>query len=230
MGREIEAILLERDHRVVATMDSVASRGWEDAENGSCDIAFEFSRPDQASKNIERCLHQNLPVVCGTTGWFDDYRQIGELCEGGQKTLFYASNFSLGVNIMLRLGDWLAKRMAPHGDYRPSIEEIHHAGKLDKPSGTALTLVERVLGSYPKMMGWTAEPEAEGNRIPVTSRREGKVYGIHSLEFRSSVDRISVRHEAFGRRGFAVGAVMAAEWVVENGRKGLLGMEDFLMI
>ena len=220
MGHEIEKVLIERGHTVVATFD-INNADQMVAENlRKADVAIEFTSPTTAYDNIRRCIEAGVPVLSGSTGWTERKAEIDELCRQQGGAFFYSSNYSLGVNVMFRLNRWLAKVMAGLPQYDVKIEETHHIHKLDAPSGTAATLAAE--------MG-----EASGGRLSVAkediiSYREGEVPGIHTITYDSEEDTLTVSHSAKSRRGLALGAVLAAEWLV--GRKGVFSMDDFLAI
>lgn len=222
MGKAIASIAKERGHEIVAIVDP-------DTQEGTliqAEVAINFSVPDAAVSNIKSALQIGVPVVCGTTGWLDQIAEIENYCQKQNSAFLYASNFSIGVNLFFSLNKKLAQLMHPHSDYIAKIEEIHHIHKLDAPSGTAITLAEGVLdnSNYQK---WVLEENKESNHeLPIHSIREGEVPGTHSIHFQGANDLISIRHEALNRNGFALGAVVAAEWIV--GKKGIFRMKDVL--
>ena len=222
MGKAIASIAKERGHEVVAIVDPDTQEG----TLSQAEVAINFSVPDAAVNNIKSALKIGVPVVCGTTGWLDQIAEIEAYCQKQNSAFLYASNFSIGVNLFFSLNEKLAQLMHPHSDYTAKIVEIHHIHKLDAPSGTAITLAEGVLdnSSYQK---WVIEENKESNHeLPIHSIREGEVPGIHSIHFQGANDLISIRHEALNRNGFALGAVVAAEWIV--GKKGIFRMKDVL--
>ncbi|AMD85677.1 dihydrodipicolinate reductase [Capnocytophaga haemolytica] len=222
MGKAIEQIAVERGHEVVLKIDKdSAPYNIEEAE-----VAIEFSTPATAFANITNCITHQVPVVAGTTGWLSDYDKAVELCQQHHSALLYASNFSVGVNVFFALNKMLAKLMAPLKDYDVAIEEIHHTQKLDAPSGTAITLAEGIIAHSDKV-GWKLG-NAPKDEIPIEAKRIGDVAGIHSITYRSEVDTIEIKHSAHSRKGFAIGAVMAAEWIA--GKKGIFTMNDVLGI
>ena len=232
MGRTIEALATARGHTTVAIDDDQEDR-WEALNEQPVDVAIEFSQPDAAVGNIRRCLERGIPVLSGTTGWLDQKPALDDYCRQQDGTFFYASNFSIGVNLFFRLNAWLAETMGSYSDYQPSVEEIHHTEKKDAPSGTALTLVEGMLPALPKKTAWVLQEGEQGvnvtdEQIVVRSVREGSVPGTHIVRYRSEVDGIEIRHEAYSRQGFAQGALRVAEWLPE--KKGVLGMNDFLAL
>lgn len=220
MGKMIEQIAQERGHRIVAKID-------EDSTNvdfGSMDVAIDFSTPDAAFNNITGCFKHGVPVISGTTGWLDRYSDAVSHCEQNKGAFIYASNFSLGVNIFFELNEQLAKMMAGLQQYKVSMEEIHHTQKLDAPSGTAISLAEGIIQNttYEK---WELDTSEE-KTISIHSIREGMVPGTHSITYESDVDSIEIKHKAHNRQGFALGAVIAAEWI--QGKTGVFTMKDVL--
>ncbi len=225
MGHEIEKIALAHSHVIALTIDN--EQDWKEKEPQlkDCDVAIEFSMPAIVVENIYKCFEAGVPVVVGTTGWYDQFQTITERCTNTKNTLFFASNYSIGVNIFSDINRKLASLMQTYPSYLPAMEEIHHMQKLDAPSGTAISLANDIIAENPRLTKFTtAEPGC--GEIPVRSIREGSVSGTHSITWKSDIDQITIIHEAFNRRGFAVGAVMAAEWV--QGRKGVFTMKDML--
>ncbi|MCW5520997.1 4-hydroxy-tetrahydrodipicolinate reductase [Aureitalea sp. L0-47] len=220
MGKTIEALVKEAGYEVVYTSDKDLERGvFKEA-----DVAIEFSTPEAAFENIQKCLKEGIPVVSGTTGWLDKYDEVLKLCEDRNGSFIYASNFSIGVNLFFGLNEYLAKQMKQRSEYDVRISETHHTQKKDAPSGTAITLVEDILENL-GYSNWFLEGTT-GDGVPIKARREGDVKGIHEIEYRSEVDKISIRHEAFNRDGFARGALLAAEWL--QNKKGVFSMKDVL--
>lgn len=226
MGHEIEKIALNRGHEVVCTIDINEDDKFESPEFKSADVAIEFTSPQSAYNNYKRAFAANVPVVSGTTGWLEHIDEIKKECTDNGKTFFYASNFSLGVNLFFALNKKLAKMMNQFKDYDVRMEETHHIHKLDAPSGTAITLAEGVLENIDAKKEWALDEAKTESDLLITSFREGEVPGIHSVIYESEVDSIQITHDAKSRQGFALGAVMAAEFT--NGKKGFLGMEDML--
>lgn len=220
MGKVIEKIALERGHIIVLKKDQDAS--FEGLKNA--DIAIDFSIPESAVVNISECLNTNIPVISGTTGWLADYNKMVDLCVAKNGSFIYGSNFSLGVNIFFELNEYLAKMMANLNQYKVSMEEIHHTQKLDAPSGTAITLAEGVV-KHTQYSNWTLETPI-GNEIHIEAKRIENIPGTHSVFYDSTVDQIEIKHTAHNRDGFALGAVIAAEWLV--GKKGVFTMKDVL--
>ncbi|MBO5662081.1 MAG: 4-hydroxy-tetrahydrodipicolinate reductase [Tidjanibacter sp.] len=221
MGHEIEKVLLERGHNVVQKIDIDNREATLTAEGmKGVDVAIEFTSPATAYDNIERCLKLGVPVLSGSTGWIERKAEIDALCNELGGAFFYSSNYSLGVNVLFRLNRWLAKAMAAFPQYSVKIEETHHIHKLDAPSGTAASLAAE--------MAETSEGRVAVAKEDIISYREGEVPGIHTITYDSEEDTLVVSHSAKSRRGLALGAVLAAEWLV--GRKGVLSMDDFLTI
>jgi len=223
MGQAIEKFALQRAHQIVFTLDKDSAQG----DLSKADVAINFSVPQSAVANIKSALEKQIPVVSGTTGWLDDYEEVAAFCKAQNTGFLYASNFSIGVNLFFKINTLVAKLMKSHQeDYQPSLEEIHHIHKLDAPSGTALSLADSVLNE-----SLFKEWELDGNsktKLNIHSKREGEVPGTHTVKYTSSIDEISLKHEAFGRDGFALGAIIAAEWLM--GKKGVFGMKDVLNI
>jgi 4-hydroxy-tetrahydrodipicolinate reductase len=220
MGKVIERIALERGHEVVLKKDQDTS--FDGLKNA--DVAIDFSVPDSAVANISECLNNGIPVISGTTGWLVDYPRMVELCNAKNGSFIYGSNFSLGVNVFFELNEYLAKMMANLKQYNVSMEEIHHTQKLDAPSGTAITLAEGVIKNT-NYANWTLETPIS-NEIHIEAKRIENVPGTHSIFYDSEVDQIEIKHTAHSREGFALGAVVAAEWLI--GKKGVFTMKDVL--
>lgn len=229
MGKEIEKIAIERGHQIVCRIDLNSPDSFDSDAFRSAEAAIEFTMPEAAYNNYMNCFKQNVPVVSGTTGWLDKLPQIKEMCQSQGKTFFYASNFSLGVNIFFAINKQLAKLMTKADGYDVKMTEVHHTQKLDAPSGTAITLAEGVLENYPHKKSWTLANDnanIKTDELAITAVREGQVPGIHTITYESEVDEITIHHSAKSRKGFAFGAVLAAEYVKDH--KGFLGMNDLL--
>ncbi len=236
MGHEVEQIALQRGHEIVARIDKdkdLETQRLRDSETHDI-VAIEFSTPATALENIHRCFDMNIPVVCGTTGWYEHLDEIKERCEKEQQTFFYAPNFSIGMNITFMLNRQLAKLSEKYG-YKISLTETHHIHKLDKPSGTAVKLAEDIIENNENYKSWELnqftidnEQLTIGNVLQVEAIREGDVFGIHEVKAESDCDVIQLRHEAFSRKGFATGAVIAAEFLL--GKKGVFTMNDLFKI
>ncbi len=226
MGREIEKIALTRGHKIVLKVDVDNANTYTVEELKQADAAIEFSTPDTAIANIYKCFEANVPVVVGTTGWLDKLNEVTAKCESENKGLFYASNFSIGVNLFFKLSEQMAKLMNAYPDYKPSIEEIHHIHKLDAPSGTAITLAEHVLSQTPGKSKWVNNETQEQEELGIVSKRIEEVPGTHTITYTSEIDELSLEHKAYNRKGFALGAVVAAEWMKE--KQGVYGMKDLM--
>lgn len=224
MGHEIEKIAIERGHTIVSIIDVNNTQDFDSKEFKSADVAVEFSTPESAINNYRRAFASNVPVVAGTTGWLEHMDEVKLACEKDGKTFFYASNYSLGVNIFFAVNKYLSKLMNPYTDYDVEMEETHHIHKLDAPSGTAITLAEGVIQNVDRKDRWVLEKEEKPTDIAIHCIREGEVPGNHKVTFKSEYDRITIEHDAKTRKGFAFGAVLAAEFTA--GKKGFLGMND----
>lgn len=225
MGHTIEQIALERGHQIVSIIDiNNAGDIYSDAFK-SADVAIEFTTPATAFDNYMKCFEVGVPVVSGTTGWLSRLDEVKRMCEQEGKTFFYASNFSIGVNIFFALNKYLAKIMNNFPAYDVRMKETHHIHKLDAPSGTAITLAEGILKNIDRKTRWTlADKASRPSDLPIQAIREGEVPGIHEIIYESDADTISIKHDAKNRTGFALGAVIAAEFTA--GKKGFLGMDD----
>ncbi|MBQ3071421.1 MAG: 4-hydroxy-tetrahydrodipicolinate reductase [Tidjanibacter sp.] len=224
MGHEIEKVLRERGHEVVATIDVDNRKEMMTPEVLSqADVAIEFTSPSTAYDNIRTCIEAGVAVLSGSTGWTERKAELDELCRQKGGAFFYSSNYSVGVNVLFRLNRWLAAVMGRMPQYEVGIEEVHHIHKLDAPSGTAATLAEE--------MRVASGGALDVKREDIVSVREGEVPGIHTITYDSEEDTLTVSHSAKSRRGLALGAVLAAEWLVaDGGRKGVFSMDDFLKI
>ncbi len=222
MGKEIEKIAISRGHEIVIRKDV------NDIINiNLADVAIDFSVPFAAFDNISNCINNNVPVISGTTGWLDKYHDAVALCKEKNSAFIYASNYSLGVNIFFELNKQLAKMMSNLEDYNISMEEIHHTKKLDAPSGTAITLAEGIIENTSKE-NWKLDDKTSAENIPIVAKRIPNVPGTHTVWYDSEVDSIEIKHTAHSRKGFALGAVVAAEWII--GKKGVFSMKDVLNI
>ena len=225
MGHAIEQIALQRGHEIVSVIDVNNQEDFTSDAFKSADVAIEFSMPAVAMDNYRRAFAAGVPVVSGTTGWLEHLPEIKEACKAGQ-TFFYASNFSLGVNIFFALNKYLAKIMNDFPAYDVRMVETHHVHKLDAPSGTAITLAEGLIDNIERKNKWVEGKEPAEDEIGICSVREGEVPGIHTVIYESDVDTISITHDAKSRMGFALGAVIAAEFTCV--KKGFLTMQDML--
>lgn len=224
MGKEIENVAAGRSHSIVLKANSKSNLNAEALSNS--DVALDFSTPLSAPHNILQCFDVNVPVVVGTTGWLDQFEEIKQQCIDKNQALFYAPNFSIGVNIFFEINRKLARIMNKQDGYDVSIEETHHAEKLDAPSGTAIKLAEDIVDMNDKKAGWTNSETKNNSDLQITSNRENNITGSHIVKYHSDVDDIKIMHVAHQRKGFAAGAVLAAEWIM--GKKGVFGMKDLL--
>lgn len=223
MGKTIEQIALKRGHKIVLTVD----KDDEGYDITKADVAIDFSIPMVAFQNISNCINNGVPVISGTTGWLEHFDKAVAMCHEKQGAFIYASNFSLGVNIFFELNKTLAKMMRALNQYHVSMEEIHHTQKLDAPSGTAISLANGIIANNNNYEAWKLDEAAE-KTIPITAKRIADVPGTHTVTYQSDVDTISIEHVAHTREGFALGAVIAAEWLV--GKTGVFTMNDVLNI
>ncbi|MBD3725170.1 MAG: 4-hydroxy-tetrahydrodipicolinate reductase [Flavobacteriaceae bacterium] len=222
MGKVIERIALERGHEIVLR------KGSQDSFDGlkNADVAIDFSVPSSAVLNVSTCFNTGIPVICGTTGWLEQYEEMVALCNEKNGSFIYGSNFSLGVNIFFELNEYLAKMMSNLKQYKVSMEEIHHTQKLDAPSGTAISLANGIIKNT-SYENWTLD-NANDTEIHIDAKRIENVPGTHSIFYDSNVDQIEIKHTAHSREGFALGSVIAAEWLL--GKKGVFTMKDVLGI
>jgi 4-hydroxy-tetrahydrodipicolinate reductase len=223
MGKTIERIALERGHEIAGRIDI---DNQQDLDTVVADAAIEFSHPDAAFHNITRCLDRNIPVVSGTTGWLTRKPEVEALAKKNNGTFFYASNYSLGVNIFFKLNEYLARMMSSFKGYDITLEEIHHTEKKDAPSGTAITLAEAILKYTDSKNSWVNVESGKPEELSIKSFRIDQVPGTHLVKYSSLIDDLEIKHVAHTREGFALGAVMVAEWIRD--KKGVLSMDDFL--
>lgn len=226
MGRMIETVCHERGHTISCILNQAVDYELQKEKILKANLLIDFSQPDSAMDNIRFCLENHVPIVVGTTGWHQHLEEVKQLCDLHQGSLFYAPNFSLGMNIVFRLNKQLAK-MLRNSDYHFSLKEVHHTRKLDAPSGTAIHLASDIISIHNSLKSWQIDDSNDKTILPVFVERVGEVNGIHEISARSVEDLIVIRHEAFSRRGFAVGAVLAAEYLQD--KKGLHNMEDLLL-
>lgn len=222
MGQAIEKIAIERGHEIVIRKDLEPL----ELDLSIADAAIDFSHPTAAYDNIKSCIEAKVPVVSGTTGWLDRYQEIERYCRDKDGSFIYASNFSIGVNLFFNLNTYLAEMMSKIDEYKVDMEEIHHIHKLDAPSGTAISLANDIL-NHTEHKKWTIDSPEE-DELQIHVKREGEVPGTHSIKYESSIDAIEIKHTAFNRTGFALGAVVAAEWL--KSRKGVYNMKDVLSL
>ncbi len=223
MGKIIEKIAITRGHSIVLKINE----NIESYDITVADIAIDFSTPQAAAKNISKCIKNGIPIVSGTTGWLNDYENIVSLCNEHNGAFIYASNFSLGVIIFYELNKTLAKLMQDHSQYKIEIQEIHHTNKLDAPSGTAITLAEDIIDNS-NYKEWQLGESNNVNIIPIHAKRVDEIPGTHIINYKSSIDKIVISHEANNREGFGLGAVIASEWLL--GKTGIFTMKDVLNI
>jgi 4-hydroxy-tetrahydrodipicolinate reductase len=226
MGKAIEEIALGRGHEIVLRISHDNAKDLNASTIAKADVAIEFSNPDNAKNNILCCLNAQVPVVSGTTGWLPDLPFVQEQCKSLDGSFLYASNFSVGVNLFFELNKKLAELMKPYPAYETCIEEIHHTQKKDAPSGTAITLAEQIISNSNTKKSWVNSPTDDQHQLSIISKREDEVPGTHSIKYSSVIDDIEIIHTAHNRKGFAFGAVLAAEYIVKN--KGIFNMKDVL--
>lgn len=222
MGKTIEKMALERGHEIILKIN----KDTKNYDITMADIAIEFSTPNSAFANISNALQNKIPVVAGTTGWLSEYEKAVQLCNENQTAFLYASNFSVGVNVFFELNKTLARMMSNLNQYKISIEEIHHTQKLDAPSGTAITLAEDIISQTDKKSWKLSQMGVNEDEIPISALRIGNTPGTHTIMYQSSVDTIEIKHTAHSREGFALGAVIASEWILN--KKGVFSMKDVL--
>jgi 4-hydroxy-tetrahydrodipicolinate reductase len=223
MGKEIESIALQRGHEVILKIGEHNRLTVTEADMKACDVMIDFSTPHAVIGNIHFVLNAQVPMVVGTTGWHDSLEAIAQLCKLQNGSLVYGSNFSVGVNIFFALNKYLAGIMDHYADYEPSIHEIHHTQKLDAPSGTAISLGKDLLGQLKRKTGWSMQPKQPAELL-ISADRVENVPGTHEVTYTSNIDTIQITHIAHNRKGFALGAVMAAEWIID--KKGFFEVKN----
>ncbi|MDX5428590.1 MAG: 4-hydroxy-tetrahydrodipicolinate reductase [Bacteroidota bacterium] len=223
MGKAIEGLAKDRGHTIVLRTNR---SGFQDEDLQGADVAIEFTSPEAGYENIMKCVRSGVPVVCGTTGWLDHWENAVKAVEKHKGTLFYASNYSLGVNLFFALNKKLARLMDPFDNYDVQMTEIHHTQKKDAPSGTAITLAEGILENLRRKSDWTLDAPPSSDQILIDAKRIDPTPGTHIVEYTSDIDSIEIKHTAHSRKGFALGALIAAEWI--NGKQGVYGMKDML--
>jgi 4-hydroxy-tetrahydrodipicolinate reductase len=228
MGKAIEEIALQRGHVICLKIHIDNKEEFTAANLHTCDVAIEFTGPHSAKDNILACLAAGTPVVSGSTGWLEDYEKVESYCREKNGSFLYASNFSVGVNIFFEVNKKLAQLMKGREEYEITMEEIHHTQKKDAPSGTAITLAEQVLGEINRKKKWVNEASTNKDELAIISKREDPAPGTHSIKYSSAVDDIEIIHTAHSRQGFALGAVLAAEYIYN--KKGIFNMKDILGI
>ena len=227
MGQTIAALATQRGHEVAGIVDLHATQSnITDFTPATVDVAIEFTHPDSALRNIAACLRLGLPVVCGSTGWLHHFDEAKALTKELGGSLFYASNYSVGVNLFFHFNEYMAAKMHQFGGYDVAVREIHHTQKIDQPSGTALTTAEAIIRHFPSKTSWRNAPAETAAELAVVSERAGEAVGTHIVTYTSAVDTLELRHEAHSREGFALGALLAAEWL--PGRQGVFGMKELL--
>jgi len=228
MGKEIHKILDARGHEVSSTIDANNSEDVRRLSPSNTDVAIEFSSPKTAFQNITSCISNGVKVISGTTGWLERLPEVHHQVNQNNGTFFYASNFSLGVNLFFHLNSFLATLMKDFEDYKAELEEIHHTEKLDQPSGTAITLAEGVIKALPRATNWINQSSDDVTKLGIVSKRMPSVPGTHTVKYQSEEDLIEIKHTAASRKGFALGAVKVAEWI--QNETGLLSMQDYLKL
>ena len=226
MGKAIEEIALERGHQIVLKINDENLEDFTKENVNKADTAIEFTSPHSAFENIKKIIGYGTPVVCGSTGWTERINEINDYCKQQNGAFLYASNFSVGVNIFFELNKKLATLMAPHAEYNISMEETHHTQKKDAPSGTAITLAEQILEQVKRKTKWVNEQSSDDTALPIISKREDPAPGTHSIRYSSPIDDIEIIHTAHNRQGFALGAVLAAEFI--KGKNGIFSMKEVL--
>lgn len=229
MGKTIEQLILDHypDMQIVLKVSSGNHTNFTKESLENVDVAIEFSNPQAAYQNILTCFEANVPVVCGTTGWYNELNIVKQLCNDKNNTLLYATNFSVGVNIFFELNKKLATLMQ-HKNYQAQIDEIHHTQKLDKPSGTAVTIANDLIASNMDYTKWVLDSNENKSTLPIYSHREESVPGTHTITYKNDIDQIEITHTAFSRKGFADGAIIASRWLV--GKNGYFEMKDVLSL
>lgn len=227
MGQAIAAQAAARGHQIAGIVDPTRPDvRIADFDNTTVDAAIEFTHPDAAFANVVACLRQGIPVVCGSTGWLHHFAEAQTVAQQTGGALFYASNYSVGVNLFFHFNEYIAAKMHQFGGYDVQVREIHHTQKVDQPSGTALTAAEAIIRHFPTKTTWRNEPTQAADELAVLSERTGQVVGTHIVTYSSAADSLELRHEAHTRDGFVQGALLAAEWL--PGRQGIFGMKDLL--
>ncbi|MDX2172323.1 MAG: 4-hydroxy-tetrahydrodipicolinate reductase [Bacteroidota bacterium] len=225
MGKEIETIALQRNHHIVLKVTTENQNVITPNDLKNADVAIEFSTPSTVLENIKKCIDLQVPIVVGTTGWYESFEDIKEICDKKNGSLFHATNFSLGVNLFFKVNTYLAELMNKYADYDVSMEEIHHIHKLDKPSGTAITLANQIIEKLERKTKWSIE-EQSSETLYIKDIREGEVPGTHIIKYKSPIDDIEIIHKAHNRKGFALGAVIASEFLKD--KKGIYTMNDIV--
>jgi 4-hydroxy-tetrahydrodipicolinate reductase len=225
MGKEIETIAIKRNHNIILKINKSNCASVSDEDLKKADAIIEFSTPHTVIDNLKKYLNTQVPVVVGTTGWYNNFEEIKEFCRKKNGALFHATNFSVGVNLFFKVNTYLADLMNKYENYDVSLEEIHHIHKLDKPSGTAITLAEQIIKKLDRKKSWSIN-EKNTNTLFINDIREGEVPGTHIIKYHSEIDDIEIMHKAHNRKGFALGAIMAAEFMLN--KKGIYTMNDLV--
>ena len=226
MGKAIEEIAISKGHEIILKINNENLSELNDINLQKCDVAIEFTNPESAVKNMFTCIGAGIPVVCGSTGWVAQEEEIKKMCTEKKGSILYSSNFSIGVNIFFEINKHLAKLMAQQKSYIVSIEETHHTQKKDAPSGTAISIAQQIISERSDKNNWTLNPAPTENEINITSNRIDPAPGTHDVRYSSDIDDIEIIHTAHSRKGFAIGAVVAAEFII--GKKGIFSMSDVL--
>ena len=228
MGKTIAELAKNQQHEIILTIDADNKNDLQSDLFKSADVAIEFTQPNQAFDNIIACFEAGVPVVCGTTGWYDELPKLVSVCKEKNGSLIYASNFSIGVNLFFVLNKILAKQMSQYPDYKVSMQETHHRAKLDAPSGTAITLAEDLINCHYGYQNWTKGVSSDETLFPILSVRKDPAPGKHEIFYTSEIDEIKISHEALNRNGFSLGALYAANWI--KGNKGVHHFADILSL
>lgn len=226
MGKIIEEIALQRKHNIVLKLTSKDKWNASTLSQHKIDVAIEFTTPHSAVSNILQCFDANVPVVVGTTGWYEHLDKVKKICLEKNQTLLYASNFSIGVNLFFKINDYVASLLSKYNDYDVNVLEVHHSQKKDAPSGTAISIANQLLTHYLQKNKWSLKEEKDS--IFISARRIDDEKGYHAVHYQSDVDSIQITHQAYSRKGFALGAVLAAEFL--KNKKGIFQMKDVLMM
>ncbi|MCX6180873.1 MAG: 4-hydroxy-tetrahydrodipicolinate reductase [Bacteroidetes bacterium] len=226
MGQEIEKIAIERGHEIVLKINIDNAHDLTNENLKKADVAIEFSTPETAYSNIQKCFELNVPIVVGTTGWLHKMEEVQNAAQKNGKGFFYSSNYSIGVNVFFEINKHLAKLMNNYPSYKIEMEEIHHTQKLDAPSGTAITLAEGIIENTDRKTKWVNDKSSQQDELEIISLRIENIPGTHTVSYNSEIDEIFIRHTAKNRKGFALGAVIAAEFM--KGKSGFYGMKDLI--
>lgn len=223
MGKVIEEISINRGHNVISIIDT---KNWNTDKLNNVDVAIEFTSPENAVDNIIKCFELSVPVVVGTTGWYDEYDKVINKCKENDASILSATNFSIGVNIFFEINRKLAKLINKQNDYNAEVSETHHIHKLDSPSGTAITIADDIVNNINRYNKWSENDVIADNTLPIIANREAEVPGTHQVKYCSNIDEITIKHKAINREGFALGSVIAAEFIKD--RKGVFTMKDVI--